>query len=43
MCAKIMQIKVLKVKPKPLQFKSKTSKEYRQVILVIIIKTIDQK
>ena len=34
--------RVLLMKPKLLQLKSKTSKEYRQVILVIIHKTIDQ-
>ena len=34
---------LLLMKPKPVQLKSKTSKEYRQVILVIIHKTIDQK
>ena len=31
------------MKPKPLQSKSKTSKEYRQVNLVIMHKTTDQK
>ena len=34
---------ILKGKPKPLQLKPKTSKEYRRVILVIIDKTTDQK
>ena len=36
------QTHVLLMKPKPLQLQSKTSKGYRQVILVIMHKTIDQ-